>query len=132
MPISDLVGKNIILYFSAHWCPLCHAFLPKLIKAYHDIKSKDDTSFEVIFVSNDRDKSSFDKFFKSMPWLALPFGDPRKMLLDRRFKIPGIPSAVAIGPNGRTVNMEARRAITTHGAKAYPFSQEHLKSLEKA
>ncbi|KAK1551774.1 hypothetical protein Q3G72_004463 [Acer saccharum] len=27
--------KNILLYFSAHWCPLCRAFLPKLIEAYH-------------------------------------------------------------------------------------------------
>ena len=25
-------GKNLLLYFSAHWCPPCQAFTPKLVK----------------------------------------------------------------------------------------------------
>ncbi|TXG56287.1 hypothetical protein EZV62_017600 [Acer yangbiense] len=33
--VFNLVEKNILLYFSAHWCPLCRAFLPKFIEAYH-------------------------------------------------------------------------------------------------
>ncbi|GLT37025.1 hypothetical protein SLA2020_113680 [Shorea laevis] len=40
-PVSDLVGKNILLYFSAHHCLQCHRFLPKLIESYHEIKAKD-------------------------------------------------------------------------------------------
>ena len=80
--VTDLVGKNILLYFSAHWCPPCRAFLPKLVDAYHKIKAKDD-AFEVIFISSDRDQASFDEFFSGMPWLALPFGDPRKASLSR-------------------------------------------------
>lgn len=130
--MSELVGKNILLYFSAHWCPPCRAFLPKLVKAYNEIKEKDN-AFEIIFISSDRDQSSFDEFFAGMPWLALPFGDKRKSFLARKFKIQGIPAAVAIGPNGRTVTKEARQLITAHGADAYPFTEDHLKRLvEKA
>ncbi|KAF2292754.1 hypothetical protein GH714_027866 [Hevea brasiliensis] len=124
--VSDLVGKNILLYFSAHWCPPCRAFLPKLIKAYHEIKAKDD-AFEVIFISSDGDQASFDKFFSEMPWLALPFGDERKASLNHKFKVQGIPMLVALGPTGRTITKEARMLVMLHGADAYPFTDEHLK-----
>ena len=123
--VTDLVGKNILLYFSAHWCPPCRAFLPKLVDAYHKIKAKDD-AFEVIFISSDRDQASFDEFFSGMPWLALPFGDPRKASLSRTFKVHGIPLLVAIGHWTK----EARDIIMTHGADAYPFTDERLKEIE--
>ncbi|XP_077236420.1 putative nucleoredoxin 1 [Tasmannia lanceolata] len=129
VPVAELIGKNILLYFSAQWCPPCRAFLPKLIKSYHKIKAKDD-AFEVIFISSDRDQSSFEDFFSGMPWLALPFGDERKKSLNRTFKIRGIPSLIAIGPTGRTVTKEARDLLTVHGSDAYPFTDEHLKELE--
>ncbi|XP_031277024.1 probable nucleoredoxin 1 [Pistacia vera] len=129
IPVSDLVGKTILLYFSAHWCPPCRAFLPKLTEAYHKIKAKNEP-FEVIFISSDRDQASFDDFFSGMPWLALPFGDPRKASLSRKFKVYGIPMLVALGPTGRTVTKEARDMISVHGADAYPFTEEHLKNIE--
>jgi len=129
VPVSDLVGKTILLYFSAHWCPPCRAFMPKLVESYHQIKAKDD-AFEVIFISSDRDQSSFEEFFSNMPWLALPFGDERKSSLSRTFKVQGIPMVVALGPSGRTVTTEARELVMRHGADAYPFSEERLKELE--
>ncbi|CAK9158176.1 unnamed protein product [Ilex paraguariensis] len=129
IPIADLVGKNILLYFSAHWCPPCRAFLPKLIEAYHEIKAKDD-AVAVIFISSDRDQSAFDEFFSGMPWLALPYGDNRKGSLGRLFNVRGIPKLVAIGPTGRTVTTDARELIMLHGANAYPFTEERIKEIE--
>ncbi|KAI6694819.1 hypothetical protein NL676_022529 [Syzygium grande] len=41
IPVSDLVGKTVLLYFSAHWCPPCRAFLPVLTEAYEKIKATD-------------------------------------------------------------------------------------------
>ncbi|XP_054823081.1 probable nucleoredoxin 1 [Prosopis cineraria] len=129
--VSDLVGKTVLLYFSAQWCPPCRAFLPKLIEAYHKIKAKDN-ALEVVFISSDRDQASFDKFFAEMPWLALPFGDSRKAFLGRKFKVQGIPKLVAIGPSGRTITKEARGLITLYGDEAYPFTEERVKELEAA
>ncbi|XP_050206681.1 probable nucleoredoxin 1 [Mercurialis annua] len=129
IPVSDLVGKNILLYFSAHWCPPCRAFLPKLIDAYHKTKAKD-FAFEVIFISSDRDQASFDDFFSEMPWLAIPFGDVRKASLSRKFKVQGIPMLIALGPTGQTINKDARSLITLFGADAFPFTEEHLKKIE--
>ncbi|KAK4263193.1 hypothetical protein QN277_028645 [Acacia crassicarpa] len=129
--VSDLVGKNVLLYFSAHWCLPCRAFLPKLIKAYWEIKARDN-ALEVIFVSRDRDQAFFDNFFSKMPWLALPFGDSRKAVLSRKFKVYDIPVLVVIGPNGRTVRKDARDLIKIYGAKAYPFTEERVRELEAA
>ncbi|KAF7124606.1 hypothetical protein RHSIM_Rhsim12G0116800 [Rhododendron simsii] len=129
VPISDLVGKNILLYFSAHWCPPCRAFTPKLVETYHQIKAKDD-AFELIFISSDRDQTSFEEYFSQMPWLALPFEDDRKEYLDRIFKVRGIPMLVAIGPTGRTVTTEARTVVMSHGSDAYPFTEARLKEIE--
>jgi nucleoredoxin len=44
--ISDLDDKYLLLYFSAHWCPPCKGFTPKLSKAYTALKENRD-DFEV-------------------------------------------------------------------------------------
>ncbi|KAL7196859.1 hypothetical protein ACSBR1_036803 [Camellia fascicularis] len=129
VPVSDLVGKTILIYFSAHWCPPCRAFLPKLVEAYQEIKAKDD-AFKVIFISSDKDQASFEDFFSTMPWLAHPFGDERKESLSRTLKVRGIPMLVALDPKGRTVTTEARELVMYHGADAYPFTKERLKEIE--
>lgn len=131
IPVSNLVGKDILLYFSAHWCPPCRAFTPTLTKVYQEIKEKGN-NLEIIFISSDKDQASFDDYFSKMPWLALPFGDKRKESLSRLFKLRGIPMLVAIGPHGRTVSTEARGLITCHGAEAYPFTSERVKEIEAA
>lgn len=128
--MSELVGKTILLYFSAQWCPPCREFLPKFIAIYDEIKAKD-KAFEVIFISSDRDQFSFNDFFASMPWLALPFGDERKAFLQRKFKVRGIPAVVAIGPSGKTLSTQARQLLQAHGADAYPFTEEHLEKLDE-
>merc|ERR1712045_671815 len=62
-----LAGKtHVLLYFSAHWCPPCRGFTPKLAERYNE-GLKD--NMEIIFVSSDQDSSQFDAYFKEMPWL---------------------------------------------------------------
>merc|ERR1712124_55295 len=61
----DAIG----IYFSAHWCPPCRGFTPKLAEWYSaSLKAK---GLEVVFVSSDNDEHSFKEYFKEMPWLAL-------------------------------------------------------------
>ena len=68
-----LKNKNAVgIYFSAHWCPPCRGFTPKLVESYKE--SLKDKGFEVVFVSSDKNQSAFDDYYGEMPWVSLPFG----------------------------------------------------------
>ena len=71
---STLEDKFLMLYFSAHWCPPCKAFTPKLVELYKKLKeTRDDV--ELVFVSSDRDEASFKEYYGEMPWMALDYSD---------------------------------------------------------
>jgi nucleoredoxin len=110
--VAALDGKKAIaLYFSAHWCPPCRGFTPKLSEWYtKDLKSK---GLEVVFVSSDKDDAAFNSYFGEQPWLALPFSDREKKAdLSKKFKVQGIPSLVIVGPDGQTITTDGRSAIS--------------------
>ncbi|CAL9053930.1 unnamed protein product, partial [Musa banksii] len=131
VPVKDLVGKTILLFFSIRRSGTCRGFLTHLIEEYHKIKHMD-SAFEVVNISMDKDQDSFEEFFSGMPWLSLPFGDERKKSLKRTFQADIIyPSLVAIGPTGRTSTRNAMHSLATHGADAYPFSEERIKELDQ-
>ena len=68
-----LSGKEVVgLYFSAHWCPPCRGFTPKLAEAYKGLVAGN-KPIEIVFVSSDRDEAAFSEYFGEMPWLALPY-----------------------------------------------------------
>ena len=69
--VKNCAGKVVGLYFSAHWCPPCRGFTPLLTEFYN--KHHEAKNFEIIFVSSDRDQSSFDGYYETMPWLTLNF-----------------------------------------------------------
>ena len=123
-------GKVIGLYFSAHWCPPCRQFTPALIKSYTDhLKAK---GLEIIFVSSDRDQASFQEYYSTMPWLAIPNGDPRKDKLSKRFEVEGIPSFVLVdGATGETINGNARGKISSDPTGTeFPFHPKPVIDLD--
>ena len=104
-------GKVIGLYFSAHWCPPCKAFTPKLVETYNKVKAAG-KQLEIVFVSSDRDMKQFQEYFATMPWLAIPNGDKRKGTLSAHFEVEGIPTFVVLdAKTGEVVNGNARGAV---------------------
>ncbi|KAG2692845.1 hypothetical protein I3760_08G070900 [Carya illinoinensis] len=138
VPVASLIGKTVGLYFSAQWCIPCVKFAPKLASIYHKIKQTpiekgDDfeEDFEIVFVSNDRDQEAFDSYFDTMPWLALPFGDPAVKELAKHFDVRDIPCLVILGPDGKTVTKQGRNLINLYKENAYPFTEARVELLEK-
>mmetsp|Transcript_30210 Transcript_30210/g.39814 ORF Transcript_30210/g.39814 Transcript_30210/m.39814 type:complete len:420 (-) Transcript_30210:151-1410(-) len=128
---SVLEGKNLGIYFSAHWCPPCRMFTPKLVSVYNKIKEQRD-DFEVIFVSGDSDQKQFDEYFAEMPWLAIPYGDSRIQALNRHFEVNGIPCFVMVDAEGKVINKSARDKVDgdIEGQK-FPWHPEPLEDLSK-
>ncbi|POO00986.1 Thioredoxin-like fold containing protein [Trema orientale] len=129
VPVSELVGKTILLYIISPWSELFESFNPKLIETYNDIKAKDD-AFEVIFISHCCDEDAFNQVLPNMPWLALPFNDAREKALIYKLKVIGY-SCIVIDPSGRITTRYGQQLINIYGANAYPFSKGHLKHLEQ-
>ena len=121
---SDITAPVICLYFSAHWCPPCRNFTPALAKLYEEW-NKDEKQIEVIFVTSDRDEDSFKEYYKTMPWLALPFGDSKIKELKILCDVKGIPMLVVVSKDGLVLNSDARTIVSNYGIKAI----EEMKKL---
>lgn len=73
---TDMTAKDYYaIYYSAHWCPPCRKFTPKLVSFYNTYSPKN-KNFEIIFVSSDRSEEDMENYMKAvdMPWLTLEFG----------------------------------------------------------
>lgn len=113
VPAADLQNKLIGLYFSAHWCPPCRQFTPKLAEKYQELTGEG-KALEIIFVSSDRDEASAQEYFSSMPWKMLKFSARKqKQLLSDLFKVSGIPSLVIVNDEKGLVTLEGRTALMT-------------------
>ena len=119
-PLSRLAGKKVGVYFSAHWCPPCRTFTPKLVKAYNEMQEKG-YDFELVFVSSDRSEDDMYKYMEetNMPWLAVPHGSKTAAKLKERFGIRGIPTLVILDEEGEKVTQNGRRDVSVSGADAY-------------
>lgn len=106
--VKSFSNRVLGLYFSAHWCPPCRSFTPVLAEFY---KAHPD-DFEVVFVSNDQDDAGFQGYFRTMPWLALPFDDEEQRdALSRRFQVKGIPALVILDPTGAVITVKGREKV---------------------
>jgi nucleoredoxin len=108
---SALYNARIVgVYFSAHWCPPCRNFTPKLAEFYNAVNEKE-KQFEVVFVSSDKDEKSFEDYFKEMPWIALPFGDPIVAEIKKKYEVTGIPKLVLLRPDGTFIDVDSRKDV---------------------
>merc|ERR550514_1500176 len=113
-PTSEILKDKVVgIYFSAHWCPPCRGFTPKLAQAYtKDLKA---LGMEVVFVSSDRDEDAFNSYHRGeQPWLALPYARrDLKGTLSKKFKVSGIPTFVILdGATGELITKDGRAAFS--------------------
>jgi nucleoredoxin len=122
-----LAGKTVGLYFSAHWCPPCRGFTPKLAEMYKStFQAK---GLEIVFVSSDKDEAAFKEYYAEMPWLSLPYANRElKETLSKKYKVRGIPSFVILDSDGNTITTEGRDEIMSDPSGARfpwkPLSKE--------
>jgi len=105
----DFLDKHCGLYFSAHWCPPCKAYTPKLAKKYNlDISEK----MTIIFASWDSDVRAFNSYYSEMPWAAIPFEFKESLEKSKAIERPGgIPSLYLFDDKGSLYQTNGRSAV---------------------
>ena len=74
---------------------------------------------EIIFVSFDKSKEEFEEYRKSMPWIAIPYGDPKRDLLKKEHGIIGIPHLVVMKADGTVIVPNGRADVQKKKMQAY-------------
>mmetsp|Transcript_120619 Transcript_120619/g.276405 ORF Transcript_120619/g.276405 Transcript_120619/m.276405 type:complete len:177 (+) Transcript_120619:190-720(+) len=125
--VSCLQGKIVGVYFSAHWCPPCQTFTPKLVEFYEVCKTAGHP-FEIVFISCDNKEEEFNNYFGSMPWLAMPFAgsdDQRKKALSEKFSCRGIPLLALIDTAAKQIiTLDGRSEVMKDpNAKRFPYKR---------
>ena len=113
---SELAGKVVGFYFSAHWCPPCRAFTPSLV----DFRDKNNDDFEVVFVSSDRSPDAQMSYMEeaNMKWYTLEHRSQDANKLSQKFGIRGIPALIIVSPDGETITTNGRGEVSSNPSQA--------------
>ncbi|XP_053145690.1 nucleoredoxin-like protein 2 [Hemicordylus capensis] len=122
-PEEALQNKIVGLYFSAAWCSLCRDFTPILCDFYTELVEERHLSapFEIVFVSSDRSPEEMAEYVQEMhgDWLALPFHDPFKHELKKKYNITAIPKLVIVKQTGEVITDKGRKQIRERGLNCF-------------
>ena len=115
--------KFTAIYYSAHWCPPCRLFTPKLVEWYNEFQPKH-KDFQLIFASSDKDEKAMLDYMTEMkmPWPAIRFGQ-KKMSGVEKFAADGIPYLVLIDEKGKD--------LTGKSGNEWQAPAEVLKQIEE-
>ena len=71
-----------------------------------DPEKKD--TFELVFVSLDRDEGQYNEYIADMPWMCIPFSAPPEMRqkLAMKYKAEGIPHLVVLDEDRKVITMD--------------------------
>jgi len=101
----DLSSKKYVaFYYSAHWCPPCRAYTPKLSKWYDKMKEEHGDDFELVFISSDRTEDAMEEYMNwgKMNFPALEF-DERDQDIVKKHAPRGIPYLIVLDQEGEPV-----------------------------
>ncbi|KNC48811.1 uncharacterized protein AMSG_00592 [Thecamonas trahens ATCC 50062] len=112
---ASLTDKTVALYFSAHWCPPCQRFTPRLISFVQAHAGRLDV--EVVFVSSDKDMLAYLAYYQTMiRFLAVPYDPSVTDALSRHYNVSGIPTLILLKP-------QPQEAMVVVGDPVPPLSQ---------
>ncbi|KAL5539995.1 hypothetical protein UlMin_044869 [Ulmus minor] len=103
VPISELEGKTVGLYFS----PTDEGYLIPTIDVYNEMKGKGE-NFEIVSIDYPRDEEFLKQEYKKISWLSMPFTESNTKKLVRIF---------------------INSSLNAYGIDAFPFNPNMLDEL---
>lgn len=122
LKIAELSEAKIVgIYFTAHWCPPCRTFTPKLISLYKN-QNASQKVMEIVFVSYDRDSDTMNNYFEEMPWAAVPYSEKSlRESLGQKYGVTGIPALVVFSSNGTLISSDGRTDVYSKNAEVVEY-----------
>lgn len=126
---SELSGKVILVYFSAHWCPPCRGFTPVLKDFYEELQNAG-KPIAIVFVSSDRSEEDMNSYFREDhgDWFCAPFGCSMANQLKQNCGVSGIPCLALVDMEGKMLHKDGRSDVA-QGPPLKAF--EKLENLSK-
>ena len=96
--------KYLFVYKSAHWCPPCRVFTPKLVGFYNKYyEAMGD--FDLVFVSWDHSQSDMNGYMKGekMPWVGLKLHSKGATALEKKCHGNSIPCLMLLDENDNVI-----------------------------
>lgn len=129
--LSDLAGKVLGLYFSAHWCGPCRNFTPRLAAKYREIVAAGG-NFEILFFSADEDEESASKYFAEMPWKMVSFEDRQIMkTFMQKYEVEGFPTITLLDEQGEVISLDACDLVLQYPFNNWKTAEAELKAAEE-
>ena len=76
------------------------------------MKEEGKEGLEIIFVSSDSDQHSFDEYYGSMPWTAVPYKSSSTIqALGQRYGVRGIPTFIVLNAAGEKIDVDGRTTV---------------------
>lgn len=121
---SDLEGKMVGIYFSAHWCPPCRNFTPALVDFYEKHKG----NLEIIFVSGDRSPSQKERYIKEdkMTWLTVDFQGKDSDRLLGGLGIQSFPTLVILNDEAKIVTMDGYPQLASAPGEIWDMWKQYM------
>lgn len=119
------------IYYSAHWCPPCRAFTPKLVNWYKNTKVRF-KNFELVFASSDKDEAAMMDYMKEdkMPWPAIRFNEKKSSGVGK-YAAGGIPYLVLLDKDGKDLTGQPGNEWQ-HPSKVLPEIEKILRDARKS
>ncbi|KAL4826172.1 hypothetical protein H8958_020289 [Nasalis larvatus] len=118
-----LQNKVVALYFAAARCGPSRDFTQLLCDFYTALvaEARRPAPFEVVFVSADDSSQEMLNFMRELhgTWLALPFHDPYRHELRKRYNVTAIPKLVIVKQNGEVITNKGRKQIRERGLACF-------------
>jgi len=112
--MKDYKGKVLLIDFWATWCGPCMGELPNVLEAYKKYHKK---GFEILGISFDSDRKSFEKVIKEkgMTWRHYFDGKGWGNEIGSLYNVHAIPHTILVGRDGKIVafNLRGERLIET-------------------
>jgi nucleoredoxin len=85
-----------------------------VLAEFFDQAEEEGKSFTIVFASSDSDQHSFNEYYGSMPWLAVPFSASAKtQALGSKYGVRGIPSLIILDKFGNIKDADGRSTVSS-------------------